>query len=237
MKGALVVCAQVPLPGYVRSSFSTHLSQAESAALYSRFLADICDTTQDVEGVDFFLAYKPEGMEEHFAGLLPPSFTFLPQEESGRGRCLRNVFHTLNGQGYDRVLVLSSESPDLPICLINQAAEILDAGRAEMVYGPSERDGLYLLGLTRWHPELFDKIDWEKPQLGSRALREARKLGMRVRVLPQWYDLETVEDLRRHLNYYTIRRKACSDPEIQCRTGEYLFEIQERILSEVCRTV
>lgn len=236
MKGALVVCAQVPLPGRVKTSFHTHLTEDQSAALYRRFLADTCETTLDVEGVDFYLAHNSEGGEEHFRGILPPSFTLLPQTESGKGRRLTDIFERLLTGKYERVLALCSDTPDLPICLINQAADLLASGRTEMVYGPSERDGFYLLGLRRWHPELFANVDWESPQAGSRALREARKLGLRVRSLPEWYMMNSVQDLRRHLTYYALRRGASSAP-YQCRTGEYLFEIQDRILPQVCRFV
>jgi rSAM/selenodomain-associated transferase 1 len=230
MKGALVVCAQAPLPGQVKTSFHSHLTEEQSAGLYRRFLTDTCETTLDVEGVDFFLAHDPEAKEEHFEGILPPSFTLFPQAESGKSRRLADIFERLLTGGYERVLVLCSDTPDLPICLVNQAADVLASGRAEMVYGPSEQDGFYLLGLRRWHRDLFENVDWESPQAGSRALREARKLGMRVRSLPEWYRIDTVEDLRRHLTYYTLRRGSCADTGCQCRTGEYLFEIQESIV-------
>jgi len=236
MTGALVVCAQVPLPGRVKTSFHSHLTGDQSAALYRRFLTDTCETSLDVEGVDFYLAHDSEGGEEHFRGILPPSFTLLPQTDPGKGRRLRDIFERLLTGKYERVLALCSDTPDLPICLINQAADILASGRAEMVYGPSERDGFYLLGLRRWHPELFENVDWESPQPGSRALREARKLGMRVRSLPAWYMMDSVQDLRRHLTYSALRRRA-SSASSPCRTGEYLFEIQDRILPQVCRIV
>jgi hypothetical protein len=230
MKGALVVCARVPLPGTVKTSLHPHLTDSQSATLYGRFLADTCEITQDVEGVDFFLAYSPEDDADAFKGIVPPPFRLFSQAEAEMGHRLAGIFERLMQEGYERVLVLKSDSPDLPICLLNQASDILASGRAEMVYGPSERDGFYLVGLRRWHRELFHDVDWDTPQLSSRVLRQARKLGMRVRRLPEWYEIDTVEDLRRHLTYYSLRRRSGSAPECQCRTGEYLFEIQDRIL-------
>ena len=68
MKGALVVTACVPVPESLRKSLRNHLTSNQSTALYRRFLVDILETTQNVEGMDYYLAYSPRGSREAWCG-------------------------------------------------------------------------------------------------------------------------------------------------------------------------
>jgi rSAM/selenodomain-associated transferase 1 len=227
MEGALVIRAAAPTPGQVKTGLRPHLTASQSAALYRRFLADLFESTQDVEGMDFFLAYTPRGERDAFDSLVPPPFQVFSPRGTDQGQRLSDIFSRLMGRGYRRVMVLNSDNPDLPTCLIHQAAEVLEGARVEMVLGPNERGGYYLIGLNRLYPDLFKEIDWNSSKVTRQTLRRARKLGVRFCRLPEWYDIETVEDLRRHLTYYRLRKSG--PPGRTSQTYRYLHGIRKRI--------
>ena len=47
------------------------------------------------------------------------------------------------------------------------------------------------------HPVLFTEIPWSTDQVFELTLQRAQRLGMRVHLLPEWFDVDTESDLRR----------------------------------------
>lgn len=232
MKGALVVSACVPVPELFKSSLRSHLTTSQSTALYRRFLLDILETTKDVEGMDFFLAYSPRGSRKKLSGLVPDQFTLICVEGRETGDRLSGIFRRLRAAGYERIVVLCTNHPDLPACMLHQAVSALERKKVDMVFGPNERGRYYLLGLKDDHPLLFSDIDWESDTVERELAQWARSRRLHIHQLPHWYDINTVDDLRRHLNYYRLRRD--SSKGFDTRTGRYLKKIQDRILSPSC---
>jgi len=93
------------------------------------------------------------------------------------------------------VLLRGSDTPDLPGEIIQEAAEALTAGNAELVLGPAMDGGYYLVGLNAPWPELFRDIAWSTPQVLTDTLNLARSLALKVHLLPAWRDIDTYPDL------------------------------------------
>ena len=231
MKGALVVKA--PAPSETGgASLRPHLTGSQSAALRRRFLADTIETTRDVEGMDFFVARPPQRGEGILKGTVPGDYRTVPRIPRDISRALPGLFRDLFDGGYEHVVVLSGTSPDLPACLLEQGTELLSAGKADFVIGPSERGGFYLVGLGREHCDFIGEVDWNAPDVCRSALRRAKRLGLRSRRLPEWYDISSLEDLRRHLTYYGLRLNSAAGCD--SHTGRYLLTLQDRIFPAVC---
>lgn len=88
----------------------------------------------------------------------------------------------------------------MPPRLLREATDRL--GETDVVLGPCEDGGYYLLGLRRPCPTLFDRIDWGGADVADQTRQRAKEAGVRLSELPVWYDLDRPEDLRpvkRHL--------------------------------------
>lgn len=96
--------------------------------------------------------------------------------------------------GYQRVLLLGTDLPSLPLSTYADALRLLD--QHDLVLGPAEDGGYYALGLTRPMPELFHQMAWSTAEVLTQTLDKAQALGAHVGQLPRWRDLDTVEDLR-----------------------------------------
>ncbi len=233
-RGALVVTACLPVPEALRDSLQSHLTWAQSTALYRRFLADILETTQNVEGMDYYLAYTPRGSRGTVAAVAPDQFRLIYQEGGTTSVRLAKLFQRLFDRGYERVVALCSNHPDLPACMINQAVEALEKKTAGLVFGPNERGRFYLLGLDRPQPSLFQEVDWDAPHLEARLGRWARQRRAGLHILPAWYDIGSVADLRRHLSYHSLRESSPASASLPSETGRYLARIRDRIEATIC---
>ena len=102
------------------------------------------------------------------------------------------------------VLLIGSDCPSLSARLLLRAAN--DLQNHDVVLGPAEDGGYYLVGLSRWVPELFDDMPWSTPQLWEATLRAAENHKLSVATLPVENDVDTIDDLEAWLHNDTIDR-------------------------------
>ena len=70
-------------------------------------------------------------------------------------------------------------------------------GAVDVVVGPCEDGGYYLIGLRAPAPALFADMPWSTAAVTEETLARARRLGLRLRLLPSWFDVDRGEDLAR----------------------------------------
>ena len=82
-------------------------------------------------------------------------------------------------------------------CYDASFAVLCDNADTDLVLGPSEDGGYYLIGLRVSRPELFEAMPWSTPQVLPETVRRAHALGLRIAWLPSWFDVDTGSDLER----------------------------------------
>jgi len=193
---ALVLFVKAPRPGEAKTRLAASLGAARAAALYRCFLGDLVARAGTWPAVDLFLAYTPAEAAEELSTLLAPwkdRFRFFPQQGPDLGQRLRHACAELFGRGYQRVVFLGSDSPDLPDEMIREGFLRLET--SDVVLGPTTDGGYYLIGTKALHPALFEGIAWSTPQVFAQTIARAEEVGLSVDILPQWYDVDTAADL------------------------------------------
>jgi glycosyltransferase A (GT-A) superfamily protein (DUF2064 family) len=77
--------------------------------------------------------------------------------------------------------------------LIDEAFKELT--EADSVVGPSDDGGYYLIGLSRFIPEIFDDIEWSSSTVFSSTINALNDVGATYRVLKKLNDIDTESDL------------------------------------------
>ncbi len=196
-RNALAVMLKYPVPGSVKTRLIPALTADEAAALYGCFIKDLFPRALALECADTFGAYGPvEGVdpEERLAALLGADTPLIAQEGATLGERIRNLFTALFGRGYERVVIVGSDSPDLPGEYMEEAFALL--AETELVLGPALDGGYYLVALKTAIPSLFDSIEWSTARVLEQTLERAREAGAACRLLKPWHDIDTPEDLR-----------------------------------------
>jgi uncharacterized protein len=201
----VVIVAKEPTPGKVKTRLTPDISEADAAGLYRCFLLDRIKGVGSMTGVDRAVAYMPETALEAFSTLPVDGFELFPQRGVDLGERLHNIFLDKLSKGYDAVAIVDSDSPDLPNRFIWESLQLLSSKEAEVVFGPCHDGGYYLVGMRETHPELFSNIPWSTRSVLSISLEKSRSLGLKVKLLPFWNDLDIFEDLVEFYNRY----KAC----------------------------
>jgi uncharacterized protein len=137
----------------------------------------------------------PEGAADYFRDLAP-DIALSPQRGVDLGERLDQLLTDALVAGAQQVVVIDSDSPTLPAAYVAEAFAQLD-GPSDVVLGPCDDGGYYLIGLKRPQPRLLREVQMSTPFVVRDTLRLAEELGLRVALLPEWYDVDTVAELDR----------------------------------------
>ena len=192
---SLVIMAKKPIVGSTKTRLCPPLSPHQASALYEALLLDTIALGTELKGVDLAIAVTPSDSSDYFQTVAPPEALLLPVECPDIGSCLSQVLEKLIDKGYKKAFAINSDGPSLPPDYLHQAVRSLDD--RDLVLGPSEDGGYYLVGVKRHQPDVFIGITWSTSQVLSQTLSKASILGLQVALLPVWYDIDTWEDFVR----------------------------------------
>jgi uncharacterized protein len=200
LKEVLVLMAKAPREGEVKTRLIGALSPAEATELYINFLRDTFALMEEVqderETLALALCYTPEGEEEAFEIVEREGSLMLAQRGEDLGERLSNCSMDFFDLGFDSVVVIGADSPTLPADYLFEAFERLADGD-DVVIGPAEDDGYYLVGMRKFSREIFEGIPWGTGGVLSATTERVRDAGLRLNLLPAWYDVDTPAELAR----------------------------------------
>lgn len=194
---AVAVMAKVPGASAVKSRLHAVLSAERATELYRCFLLDRLDALSTLEGVSLVVAFTPGAAASRMKELAPAAFRLVAQRGADLGERLSTLLRELLEDGHTGAIAIDSDSPTLPMAYVAEAARVLRDDRCDVVLGPCEDGGYYLIGLRSPQPELFEGVPWSTDAVFSTTLGKASRRGLSVHVLPRWFDVDTEIDLRR----------------------------------------
>lgn len=193
-KRCIVMFMKNPEKGKVKSRLSPELDEGLVVSLYEAFVADLI-ATMETTGMPFRIAFSPAEKEREIIRRFGCRDIF-PQTGGDLGERMKNAFVHAFAEGFDEVVLIGSDIPDLP-------AEVLDAAFAALrnrgaVIVPTVDGGYCLIGFERgsFVPGVFEGIAWSTERVCADTLARLELAGIGVRLLPQWRDVDTPEDLK-----------------------------------------
>jgi len=196
MSRGLLIFAREPVPGRVKTRLARIIGDEGAAELYRAMLDDVIGMACGLEGIRPLLFWAAD------QGRLPAYSTaercesYL-QQGANLGERMAQAFSVAFAAGIRSCCIIGTDAPDLPPAFIRQAFDLLEHDGADTVFGPAHDGGYYLLGLRELYRGLFNDIAWSTPTVLSASLDRAKALGLRTRLLPLWYDIDTFDDLER----------------------------------------
>lgn len=197
MEQKLIVFLKWPEKGKVKTRLAAALGDEEAACIYKKLAEDTVSAVRPLAGksTDVVIAFDPPERETEIRKWIRGPFKFLSQGDGGLGMRLSRAAHAAFKEGAEKVVLVGSDSPELDAFTVNRAFWALS--RKEVVIGPSEDGGYYLIGLKEARDAfLFDRIPWSTPEVLKTTLKKAHDSGISYELLPEKADIDTIDDLK-----------------------------------------
>ncbi|MFQ5780618.1 MAG: TIGR04282 family arsenosugar biosynthesis glycosyltransferase [Nitrospiria bacterium] len=193
MKSILIIFAKAPEPGKVKTRLVPFLSEKEAAAMHEAFILDTLQLTDPLP-LQRAIACTPTPDHLFFQQCgKGRAILFIQQEGGDLGERMENAFQWGFSEGFEKIILLGSDTPTLPIAFIQEGLSRLDF--SPWVIGPSLDGGYYLIGGTSPLPDLFSGIRWGEQEVLTKTLEKLDEQQTQCHLLPFWYDIDRPEDL------------------------------------------
>lgn len=189
----LMIFVKYPEPGRVKTRLAKAIGDGEAARLYRLMAEDVIRSLKDCSEYSTIIFFAPPGRASDVQNWLGDGQSYMPQSGRNLGERLANAFRTVFDMGARRAVVIGTDCQDITPETITSSLEYL--GKKDLVIGPAEDGGYYLLGLSRHAPELFDSIDWSTDNVFRQTVEKTKRLGLSYITLELLKDLDEYSDM------------------------------------------
>ncbi len=194
----IMLFAEAPVPGNVKTDMQPVLSSIEGAELHLSIVGDV---------LEWLGSFKTLADIELHIDMVSDAWREFPYQrvmlaEGNRGLQILSAAEAAFGQGRQQVLVLGSGAPNLPI----QYLQELLLSTADIALGPTDDGAFYAISMRKIHPLLFHDVDWSAPNILRQTIASTQNLGMTVELGREWFDIDSPADLVRLVTHPTPPR-------------------------------
>ena len=187
---ALVIYVRNPISGQVKTRLAKDIGDERALEIYLQLLQHTLEITRSLN-FRKFIYYADEVSDYDLWSV--PGYTKRKQNGNDLGKRMYNSFKELFDQGFTRIIIIGSDCLQLKTETLEQAVALLESNAA--VLGPASDGGYYLLGLTKFYPDLFINKPWSTNQVCSKTIDDFINLGISYALLEELSDIDTVADL------------------------------------------
>jgi len=187
---ALIIFTRNPELGKVKTRLAKTIGDEKALAVYTDLLLHTKNETHSIN-CDKFVFYDAAIVKED---IWSEDFYHKKRQASGDlGQRMQDAFDSLFEMGYQNCIIIGSDLFDLKATLIENAyKKLLDH---DVVIGPAEDGGYYLLGLKKNNTLIFQNKDWGTSTVFEATIRDLETL--KVCLLDTLNDIDTFDDLER----------------------------------------
>lgn len=181
--------------GHVKTRLADRIGDNLATELYKSFALDTLAFVTKLKA-NLQIHFWPEDKKNQLESWIGTQYDLTPQKGQGLGQRMKNAFLHAFENDFNRVIIIGSDSPDLPSEFIDQAFEELKSYDA--VIGPAIDGGYYLIGFTKnsFCSQSFENITWSSQLVLDQTLEILKKHNKKIFLLPGWNDIDTADDLK-----------------------------------------
>tara|TARA_R100001015_G_C4629582_1_gene190556 strand:- start:1551 stop:2150 length:600 start_codon:yes stop_codon:yes gene_type:complete len=181
-----------PSLGKVKTRLAAEIGDEKALEVYQSLLNKCRQECLKVKA-DRYLYYH-EFVDDHDDW----SQLFFHKRKQSNGDLGEKIKHAFTEvQSSDEVnptVIIGTDCYDLDHSMISLAFKALKM--TDVVIGPANDGGYYLLGCRKFNPQLFDEIEWSSERVLRQTVMKINKLGLNYFLLEERIDLDTFDDLK-----------------------------------------
>lgn len=219
---ALILFVKAPRPGTVKTRLQPQLTPPIALQLYRAMVEDLLDTLSTLSNCDIHIYYHPADGYEEVLSWLGTKWHFHSQQGEDLGARMANAFADLMNQNYPKVVLAGSDIPSIDRQTIEEAFNQL--GESDLVIGPCDDGGYYLIGMKQLHRQVFQDMTWSHSQVLEQTLHRAQEAGLKIKQLAMKSDIDSFADVEEFWNNWQ-KTSAYANHPVPKRTFQVLQKI------------
>lgn len=192
-KQYLIIMTRLPEPGRTKTRLEPTLGPDGAANLHDIMTQRLLALARHLGGEAALEVHHSGGDSGQMAAWLGGDLNYVTQCGKDLGQRMANAFEHAFTQGARRVVLIGCDCPGVDEDLLRRAFTALDGH--DLVLGPAQDGGYYLIGLKIPAPELFNGPDWGTDQVFGRTIAIADGLGLSTAHVDRLADIDRPEDL------------------------------------------
>ena len=189
-KQALIIFTKNAEPGRVKTRLAATIGVDAAFAVFNRLSNYTAEVAAAVEAGKyvFYSDYIPE-VDLWSRELFHKEI----QQGNSLGERMSRALSVAFEKGFQRAVIIGTDCPELDMAILEKAFEV--SGEYDVVLGPAEDGGYYLMGTNRHIPALFENIQWSTANVLRETISICRANNLSYYLLPVLHDVDEEKDL------------------------------------------
>lgn len=202
---SIILFTRIPVPGKIKTRLHPILSPEECAFLQEAMALDLAEKLSEL-GLPIVLSYSDEWSSEEEGEALrdsflakveevcvnAPSFVAIPQRGGDLGARMDHAMQDAFDSGAEACILMGSDLPDIMRHDVEVAQRAL--AYSDVVLGPTDDGGYWLVGVRSPFPELFEGKDYGSGGVLTDAVATCRAHERTVALSRETFDIDAPED-------------------------------------------
>lgn len=181
---------KAPQAGRVKTRLAAALGMDAACQAYSQLVERLLSNLMDLDSVQ--LRFTPDNAEQEILHWGKACWQRAQQVSGDLGERLQRAFAQSLISGFGKVVVIGSDCPEVTSDDVRAAWRSLD--HCDVVLGPAQDGGYWLVGLKSSQPALFENMAWSTDTVFEETRNRAKARGLKVATLRVLRDVDTPED-------------------------------------------
>jgi uncharacterized protein len=190
----ILIFAKHPELGRCKTRLAKGVGDRNALTIYRTLLGHTLKTVQETPYRKVLMVDPPEHTEDG-PGWAPGMDAYLPQADGDLGARMSGAVEAAFTRGAKKVVLLGCDCPQISKDSVTSSFTALDS--CDVVLGPTDDGGYYLLGLKERHLSLFRDIPWSTGKVFEKTLNILKFQTLSYISLDAFSDVDTLEDFNR----------------------------------------
>jgi len=188
----LIILIRNPLKGLVKSRLAAEAGIEKAYRIYKQLLTRLHSNTISLPYRKCLFYDRYIDTDDYWNEKIYEKYL---QSEGDIGKRMKEAIKQAFGQGADKVVLIGSDTPEIDEIIIAEAFRSLDAH--DIILGPANDGGYYLIAMKKAISKLFDIEKWGGNLVLKQTIQQINKLQLSYKLLPELIDIDTIEDLNK----------------------------------------
>ena len=195
MDKLVIVFAKNPELGKCKTRLAASIGDENALAVYKALIQYTAQVLSKLK--EDCVVFYSEGIQTNDLWE-DANFQKQVQSQGHLGKKMQAAFEWGFHKGYKQVCIVGSDLFELEVSDIHDAFQALETH--DLVFGPAEDGGYYLMGMSALHSEAFKDKAWSTELVLKETLKDLKSNSFQL--LKEKNDIDTVDDLKKYQEFH-----------------------------------